>query len=477
MTSTTQLTPFRYETPTVTLAVMARTAAVSQWSEVPVVQVLHFQLQLQGLSNESPIVDIQGDRAAFIALHQAVQSYVQIHLQTPLTALDAPFKAARDRSSDKPYLQSQGLTCHELYLGQLKTRTGASTIVLGAVQLADLSTVFEQLDTQVRLLPVALTPVVRRRPWRQWSAMAAGLVAAVGLTTALWPLYQSRQFSSETALEAPLADPTTPTIPPRDLEQSPAPQEDLLPEALPSASAPLDPADTANTTDAANTNTANTDTESDVDTTDINDDVDAGAAPLKTKPADPVAPDTSETQASKPEARTPAPANAQPAPPPAAAPILEPEIASSSLEQAAPETDSPETTAGAASDSVSLAEVPETLPDPNDGPNDEVSRSVAPRGDESTSAPSLAALQAEIADRWVPLDGVDESLTYTLTLTVDGTLAEIIPANEVANRYRDRAGLPAIGSPLVSPGNVRPIQVMLFSTGDVTVFQLDGEEP
>ncbi|MEO1299804.1 MAG: DUF4335 domain-containing protein, partial [Cyanobacteria bacterium J06636_16] len=219
MISTTQLTPRCYETPTVTLEVMARDAAISQWSEVPVVQILRFQLQIRSLDEEVAPVEIRGDRDAFLGLHQAIQLHIQNQLMGEETL-------ASDRSSQLPYLETEGLTHHRLHLGGLKTRSGEASITLGAIQLADLGDVLEQLDTQVRLLPIALTPSRRRRPWRQWGGVAAGVVAAVGLTTTLWPFYQSQNQVSETALEAPMADQEAIPAPvsPENLESSRAAQ-------------------------------------------------------------------------------------------------------------------------------------------------------------------------------------------------------------------------------------------------------------
>ncbi|HEY9886897.1 MAG TPA: DUF4335 domain-containing protein, partial [Candidatus Obscuribacterales bacterium] len=228
MTLTTPLTPYRSDSPTVTLEVMARVAAVSQWSERPVVEVWRYHLHLRQGEDDS-LVEIRGDRASFLPLVAAVQDYIQAQLAQ--TALPG------DRPPDLPYLVPRGLTQHQLHLGSLQTTTGATSLTLGIAQLADLGDVFAQLEAQVRPLPVSLRPERRQRPWRQWGTAAAGIVAAVGLTTVLWPTYDAQRELGDTALEAPPT--TTESVP----APSAADRQGRSPQTAPDSPPPADPAE------------------------------------------------------------------------------------------------------------------------------------------------------------------------------------------------------------------------------------------
>ncbi len=229
MASPTRLTPLRSETPTVTLEVMAREAAVSQWSERPVAEVLRYHLQIRSPTEPQSVIEIRGDRTTFLALEHAIAGYwagtedlsaaENLSLTPAITPSFLP---------TLPRLEPVGLTQYRLHLGNLQTTTGAQEILLGAVQLADLAVVLAQLDAQVRWLPVSLHPRSKRAAWQVWGTAAAGIVAAVGLTTTLWPSYQLTQRgevmnesalpdeevgSSVPAAEEAARSPTAPTDP------------------------------------------------------------------------------------------------------------------------------------------------------------------------------------------------------------------------------------------------------------------------
>jgi hypothetical protein len=72
--ATLELTSLRYETPTAVLAVTGRSLAISQWSTLPVIQPLRFQLTVTPSSYPSPL-DISGNQAELIALQTALQDY------------------------------------------------------------------------------------------------------------------------------------------------------------------------------------------------------------------------------------------------------------------------------------------------------------------------------------------------------------------------------------------------------------------
>ncbi|NEQ44026.1 MAG: DUF4335 domain-containing protein [Leptolyngbya sp. SIOISBB] len=458
MTSTAPLTPLRYDSPTVTLEVMAREAAVSQWSDKPVVQVLRYHLQIRDLSDAAAVIEIRGDRASFIPLMASVQHYVQAQL-TGETGVDAP-------TINAPYLAPDSLTQHTWHLGKTQTSAGETRVRLGAVQLADLEAVLDQLNDAVRPLPVPLMSAPQRRSWRQWGTAAAGLVAAVGITTALWPNYQSQQHL-ETAQEAPSVDaeiaptPNPQNVPPRaesldataeadsaDAGDTAITGEPLPAEALPSVEQGASPADPTVKNDAVTI----------APSTDIA--PSAPSQPERTAPkpddavtdqfSDTVAGDVASTPAAEPAPivpapstrQTPGPVNAPPSPPrELSAPTPSPSAPAASTEAEA------EATAEGIPEMLSAEETQRALPRPEPG--------------------SLADLVQQVRDRWMPPAELDQTLTYTLVLAADGTLVQVMPADALAAEYRDRTGIPVVGTEWLPSGAPQRILLLLKPNGDV----------
>jgi hypothetical protein len=464
MTSTTLLTPLRYDSPTVTLEVSAREAAVSQWSDKPVVQVLRYQLYIRPLGGEGDPVELRGDRASFVPLMEAVQAYIQAQLLGNVHG--------SDRLPSVPYLEPQGLTQHSLHLGHLRTSTGASTIHLGAVQLADFGEVLDQLDAAVRPLPVPLTPTRQRRSWKRWGAVAAGMVAAVGVTTTLWPNYQTRQGVGDTALEAPTAE-QAPAVMPDAESEARSPQ----PETATDSTA----ADSAETTpDAGNlTGEAASPTERDETTS---------AAGSPNPPINPAAPQPAPRSTPKTTAPAPAstPSAAEPAAPadeattttpdtPDRAPeVQEPasspqtatraparEIAPHRNAPTASSTESADTLAANEGDTeeagATAEDSPETFALPTEPPN--VAGAPEPG--------SLAALVEMVRDRWQPPADLNQTLIYTLVFAADGTLVDVIPADDLAAQYLDRTGIPEIGTEWRPSGDPQQVDLLLHPNGNV----------
>ena len=503
MTSTPQLTPLRYETPTVTLDVMAREAAISRWSEMPIVQVRRFQIQVRSLSAEVPPIDIRGDRDGFLALQQAVQVY----LQERLTGNE---NVTRAHAANAPCLKAEGLTRHVLHLGSLTVSVGdTTTVLLGAVQLADLGDVFEQLDSQVRSLPIALTPSKRRRPWRQWGAIAASAVATVGLTTTLWPTFQSQREAAQTLTEAPLADqqaiPAAPPSPERlESANSPeamrSPEDEILTETAEAteqsdnAGASLEGAEMGPPLPSEATPKANQPNPSSSMPSS------QAASP---KPAvDPVPSEPTQADSETPPSSAAAPVAPEPIPSAPAEPAEPTPSTDNAADEASPEADiatiPDQTLAGMAQDAAGASRSssppspspPAALIGPEsssesvaDTPPEEEAMesfalpeaSVAAPVERAAAVPNLATLNAEITEQWNPPADLNRTLTYTLTLKNDGTLATIMPADDLADRYRDRAGLPSLGTQIVLPGGPQRIQVVLSPDGFVQVFPIAPE--
>ena len=463
MTSTTQLTPLRYDSPTVTLEVMARSAAVSQWSDKPVVQVLRYQLEIRSLEDSGQPVEIRGDRDSFLCLIEAVQTYIQSQLVGEPSDMG-------DRGADQPYLVPEGLTRHTLHLGPLQTTTGAATVSLGALQLTDLGDVVDQLDTQVRPLPVSLAAVARRRPWQQWSTVAAGMVAAVGITTALWPLYQS-QPSGDTALQAPADFETAPATPenqvpsrpdaPTDEADAPAAVADAEPVA-PTAEAPSVASQPASAADNA----------------------------PKNNPVTP-APATDAQAPPKPDSSTiaanPAPTVVEPEPAPTASPpspsptARAPEVATTRESPPSEATESFTDAAPSQSEADDFPRVvdgltdssePEALTAPEAG---SAAVSTGPSGEITPALSSLDILLATVRDRWTPPEGLEQTLTYTLVFDAAGTLVEVIPQNALAEQYRDRTGLPLLSAPDSPIEHPTTVELLLQPDGTVEMIDVTSD--
>lgn len=462
MTSTAQLTPLRYDSPTVTLEVMAREAAVSQWSDKPVVQILRYHLQVRDLSDAAAVIEIRGDRASFTPLMASVQHYVQAQL-TGETGVDAsPLNA--------PYLVSDSLTQHTWHLGNTQTSAGETRVRLGTVQLVDLEAVLDQLNDAVRPLPVPLMSTPQRRPWRQWGTAAAGLVAAVGVTTALWPNYQSQQ-RLETAQEAPSIDteisspvPDSQNLPPRAVSSDVTAEADSADaddtaitgdtgpsETLPSVKRGAPPADPTVKNDAVAI----------APSADI-----VPSAPSQPERAvsppedavtdqfsDTMAGDAAGTIAAEPAPVVPAPSTRQTLPGTGNAPPNPPREPSVTTSSSSP----PEAEAG-----VTAEGIPEVLA------GEETQRALS-----QPEPLALADVVQQVRDRWLPPADLDQTLTYTLVVAADGTLVEVIPADAVAAEYRDRTGIPAVGTAGLPAGDLQRILLLLKPNGDVELQEVE----
>lgn len=523
----TQLTSLRYETATVTLLVTARETAISQWSPLPVVQVLRYHLVIREVEGDELLAEMRGDRTSFLSLVDAVQHYIQAQLTPTATfpTVIAPTDAPIATVSDSEFrLEPQGLTRHTLHLGSLGTIAGNHEVILGTAQLADLGDVFDQLEAQVRCLPVSLVGE-QRRPWRIWGTAAAGIVAAVGMTTSLWPLYQSQQLT-ETAFEAPVSDQSIPeSAASSELEQAIAPEES---EAdLAESEADLEGTDE---TLPPSDETPNTATEpiakpEDAVASDIVKQLprsrptpappDFEISRSQTKPSD--NPESSISQPPAPAARPPETRSPVPA---ARSPETRSEEGSSDspneafqLEEFAlnPSIDQTSTPgSGSVGDrpeeSTESSEVPRepTFPTtrrsgtphsapglptedadspareamPNSGrPNSAETMDATPAMPlslpdtvESSSRLDLETLTTQLTEAWRPPDALNQPIAYRLTLAPDGSITQIESEDDLAEQYRDRASLPALGTLILLPGTPSQVCIRLYPDGSAEAF-------
>ena len=85
----------------------------------------------------------------------------------------------------------------------------------------------------------------------------------------------------------------------------------------------------------------------------------------------------------------------------------------------------------------------------------------------------VAEVRSYFKKRWQPPRGLSQPLQYSLTVGVDGALEQILPLGKAARDYVDRAGIPQIGQPFVSPSrngqNVK-IRAVFKPNGQVQTF-------
>lgn len=441
----------QYETPTVRMTVAGRAASISQWSALPVVELAHFQLALR--ADAATEVTVQGDRETFFALKETVETYLQGQLVGAPAALKGP---------GNPFMEPTGLTQHRLHLGRLGVSAEPAEISLSALQLADLADVFSQLEREMRPLPVPLRAPGRRRHWPVLGTVAAGAIAAVGVTAVLQPWSPPLQ-QGDVALETAPA-PSTPPPEAAGQSQTPAPPEEgaaLEPTQTdpPVPSPPLPPEATENSESP-----------------------EAPGSPepiFKTK-------DPSGISAPEPE-KPPSPQEASPP-------------ASPTTEEGAAEGDTAAEDVATAADMENLDAAPaepeaefnvsagagvdtaREATEPTDELPSRITSSSPVRRQEpspsTTPAPTvdLTAVTAAIAQRWQPPADLGQSLVYTLSLAADGTITAITPADERAERYREQAGLPDVGEALEITG-ASTLQITLRADGTVQVTPLAASDP
>lgn len=213
----------RYTASSCTLEIDWQLSALSQWYPKPVAQDLRFKLWVnsdQGdasatSSAANSVLVAEGDRATLQAISQYISQQVCeiLAVATPLAKRMAPL-IGRDRSATlqvTPRPPSLQLTQPLSYL-----------------LLCDLNSVLHQCEQATSTLPVALSPSLLpslsdapstpkasnvipfdalRRSIRQqpaaWASSAAAALLAVGLTTTLWPSYQTSSEPSATADQEP----------------------------------------------------------------------------------------------------------------------------------------------------------------------------------------------------------------------------------------------------------------------------------
>ena len=484
----------RYTTPTCTLEIWAQNSSLSRWLEKNVIRDLSFRLEFDysGLSEATQIL-IQGDNQQLEVLSDTVTSYVQKIIQASAadlsdslsnkdydnTILDSESKdvltsvlstqnlPSLDNSTPqgKVYLEPGDNLTHKLFLGDLANQTSGSVIELSLLQLFDLATVIDDYSSNMMVLPTISTETTRPS-LPQWVPIAAVLVVAASLTPFTWQYAQKIQQNQQkiaknntpTPEKAQVKEPSVTfvdTLPTPKINLN-APQTPLIPPLpnLATPSAPLSlpngniPVAPKTSPQPALTIPPNT----------ISDRI-TPQVPVNIKPNSPgnspsitakIGINSTKTQ-NLPSIKSKIPSSVY---------ILPPSIASIPNE--------------------SFSSVPNTLPSPYPTELNQDNVGIATQSQDSLSKNNdnlvsrlraatkttsgtqandnrtlfdtiqIAEAREYLSKRWQSPKGLDQTLEYSLTLGVDGTIERIEPLNPSAREYIDSSGIPEIGKPFVS---------------------------
>ncbi|MBU7584806.1 MAG: DUF4335 domain-containing protein [Nostoc sp. TH1S01] len=417
---------------------------------------------------------------------------------------------ASDIPKSKIYLEPGSSLTHKLHLGSLASQASSPLIQLSLLQLFDLASALDEYSADVMALPsLSTNNSVLRFP--AWASVAAVLVLSVGLLPITLqyanhyrknqPTTANKTTSSESDVAlapTPSANLNTPLpglAPPDNLSSIP-PIDSTLP--LPTSRLPTQPVISPGASiSSANSQTslglppassksvlnvpqaaisAKKNSPSTASTTTSGQQI-ALNPNLNLNPAQPI----TKGEIALPQRRSLPPrlssgtdnlssTNIQTVPPPLA--TIPNEIRSNNLPQ------------GYSPTNQQLGEkITSSLPSPAADNNPFVDR----LGDAPQAAtPPNVATNSTIFDttqiaearsffqkRWQPPAGLTQTLEYSLTVDVDGSIARILPLNKPAREFIDNTGIPAIGKPFVSGNksgqNIR-IRVVFSPDGKVQTF-------
>jgi hypothetical protein len=505
----------RYTAPTCTLEIWAQNSSLSRWTERNVIRDLSFRLQFDhpGLSEAAQIL-IQGDHRQLEVLCDTVTSYVQKLLQESTADFSATLSNADNSNTTlaleskdvitsvlpaqiipslqnqttegKVYLEPSYNLTHKLFLGDLANQTSGSVIELSLLQLFDLATVIDEYSSNMMVLPTISTETTRPS-LPQWVPIAAILVVAASLAPFTWQYAQKIPPNQQKIAKNNHTDPEKVKEPyPTITDTLPTPPVNLNTPGI-----PLIPPLANSTIPSAPLSFPN------------------GTIPAAPKtspqPALTIPPNTLSYPV------TPqVPINIVPNPPGNSSVITAKSGINSTKPKNLPSTKNnipssvytlPPSIASIPNESFS--KIPNTLPSPDlrDLKQDTVgittlNQDSLPKNNDNLVSRLRAATKTtsetqasnnktlfdttQIAEareylnkRWQPPTGLDQTLEYSLTLGVDGTIERIEPLNPSARQYIDSSGIPEIGKPFVSSnksGQSLKIRVVLSPDSKVQTF-------
>lgn len=507
----------RYTSPTCTLEIWAQNSSLSRWVERNVIRDLSFRLEFDhsGLSADSQIL-IQGDNRQLEVLCDTVTSYVQKIIQASaadlsdsLSNTDHDNRILEPESQNvltsvlstptlpslndqtpaaKVYLEPSHNLTHKLFLGDLANQTSGSVIELSLLQLFDLATVIDECSSNMMVLPTISTETTRPS-LPQWVPIAAVLVVAASLTPFTWQYAQKIQQNQQKIAKnnypvpekAQVEDPAVSfsnalPIPPINLN---TPGTTLTPPPInsttlsPSLSFPNGtiPAAPKTLPQPALTIPPNT-----------------FSYPVTPKLPINIVPNPpgnssgitakSQINSTKPQNLPSTKSNI-----PSSVYTPSPSIVSITKESFSnsPNTLSSSDIMELKQDTVGIAtQNQDSIPKNNDNlvsrlrtATKNTSETQASNNKTLFDTPQIAEAREYLNKRWQPPTGLDQTLEYSLTLGVDGTIERIEPLNPSARQYIDSSGIPEIGKPFVSSnksGQSLKIRVVLSPDSRVQTF-------
>lgn len=426
---------------------------------------LRFKLNFDDprLADEKQLT-LTGDRTQLESLTQAVETYVQTFLarsparlnaallapivdpELPTEAISSPNTPQESSEVLAPsslhgiYLQPNGLIAHNLHLGSLATPESGPIISLTVLQLFDLATALDEYATDVVALPTLTRPsrFVGVPPSLRF---AASLILALGITTFSVKLMGDWYGTSEPTLTA-----TSESQEGQQLVLRPAPTVLSSPESGEQALPPPPPVGALTPTTPDETIPIPSTTVP--DTPSFSEETPELASPEGSESQIPVFDIPSE-----PVAKEPAPQVLESSPSETAQAQL-PEI---------PELGSTDNSSG---------EPPQTL-----ARSAQSNSARADASQETATAfdriPQVAEVRNYFQQRWTPPDSLTSAIEYSLLLSPDGTIDQVIPLGEAAATFIDRTDIPLRGEPFVSPvegGRQPKIRLVLTPEGEVNAF-------
>ncbi len=414
-------TILRFTPPTCTLEIKAKNSPLSRWTNREVVKNLRFRLSFDDpkIPKEEQVV-IQGDRTQLEQLYDAVIDYVENFLHQSFAAKD--LNQEKSTPSEHPYVQSQGLVNHALWLGSL-ANGDVTNIQLSSVQLFDLVTALEEYHIQVVALP-ELNTAKSHHPLLIWGSIAAATILAIGLTTTGVQL--SRQKTSDSVVSSAKPQSKAPVLELDDLVPPQVPKTNPI-APQPQAQQPL-----------------------------------SSTEKLPPPPA---------VDALKPQPDIPDPAQYSLPEVAARAGFKTPKSSPQAPRQVESTLKIPPKTQDSKSESNNIAIAPPQTPatdrvEPPKPNSDTVLNSrVAPD--------SLSEVTKYFTETWQPPAELKQSLEYRLFVDDGGKIQKVTPIGKASELYLDRTNIPLRGETFISPLKDKSqitVRLLLNPDGEVAAF-------
>ncbi|MEB3217537.1 MAG: DUF4335 domain-containing protein [Nostocales cyanobacterium 94392] len=517
----------RYTPPTCTLEVLAQSSPLSRWMGKSVIKQVRFNLSFDDPRQpEKEKVVVQGDRDQLEALYTAVSSYVQeILQQSPenfwasrvegqTASKTSETAAVEDIPNSQPdissfrnefafrgniYLQPSSHLTHKLFLGSLASQIRGSSIQLSLLQLFDLATALDEYTADVVAMPTVTQQRRNSFAIPGWAPVAAVLVLGLGLMPLTYQYanqLREQRKTGETVATAKQeidADNSATLLPTPNSLLTPLPNASPLPRldgglTVPNASLPssvtspdstlgripgstLPPASTNPNSSLSNIPLTSLGSSNLGGTTAIKPQTEGQTLSLNPKSAatkteggnslTSISPGNTNLPTTRPLTSLPSLTNPStpivPAIPSKQAPAsLQNNQPSSRINPATLERDL----------AAQLRDTRTAIP----ANNEQKSTTTAAANSQTLfDTNQVAEMRNYFKQRWQPPKGLTEPLQYSLTVGVDGALEQILPLGKAARDHVEKAGIPEIGQPFVSPSrNGQNVRVR-------AIFRPDGQ--